>query len=244
MDSWRLNRRQAVGGLALAGLLPAAAQAAYDPMAHLALRWTDAPAFVSGPLAADPIARRFHAPRPETVWPEDTLLGVDGPRTISAWRGKTLLVTLWAEWCAPCVAEMPALSRLNAKYRSKTFEILPIVTGSHTIATPEQARERLARLPGADIDSLVDGGDGGQRLYATLATMSTEGMKPPPGLKMLPGATLSPIGTSLPCLILVDPAGRLRGRVLGLPMVDRKSTWELPTGDAFIKLLASGALAA
>lgn len=34
------------------------------------------------------------------------------PATLAAFKGKPLLLNLWATWCAPCVREMPALDRL------------------------------------------------------------------------------------------------------------------------------------
>jgi thiol-disulfide isomerase/thioredoxin len=41
--------------------------------------------------------------------------GPDGrPATLADFRGKPLLVNLWATWCAPCIAEMPTLDRLAA----------------------------------------------------------------------------------------------------------------------------------
>jgi thiol-disulfide isomerase/thioredoxin len=37
------------------------------------------------------------------------------PATFGAWRGKPVLVNLWATWCAPCVRELPTLDALAAR---------------------------------------------------------------------------------------------------------------------------------
>jgi thiol-disulfide isomerase/thioredoxin len=39
-------------------------------------------------------------------------------KSLSVFRGRLVLVNLWATWCAPCVEEMPALDRLQAKLGS------------------------------------------------------------------------------------------------------------------------------
>jgi thiol-disulfide isomerase/thioredoxin len=49
----------------------------------------------------------------------------DAPVTLAAFKGKPLLVNLWATWCAPCVAEMPTLDKL-AVARSKTMTVLAV----------------------------------------------------------------------------------------------------------------------
>lgn len=43
----------------------------------------------------------------------------DAPVTLAAFRGRPLLVNLWATWCVPCVAEMPTLDRLAAARSGK-----------------------------------------------------------------------------------------------------------------------------
>ena len=48
------------------------------------------------------------------------------PRKLSDWRGRTVLVNLWATWCVPCRREMPALDRLQTRLGGKNFEVVAI----------------------------------------------------------------------------------------------------------------------
>ncbi|HWL21474.1 MAG TPA: TlpA disulfide reductase family protein, partial [Bradyrhizobium sp.] len=48
------------------------------------------------------------------------------PKKLSDWRGKTVLVNLWATWCVPCRKEMPALDGLQAKLSGPDFEVVAI----------------------------------------------------------------------------------------------------------------------
>src|SRR5580692_2396882 len=48
------------------------------------------------------------------------------PRKLSDWRGRTVLVNLWATWCVPCRKEMPALEALQAKLGGPKFEVVAI----------------------------------------------------------------------------------------------------------------------
>jgi thiol-disulfide isomerase/thioredoxin len=47
-------------------------------------------------------------------------------RHLSQWRGRTVLLNLWATWCIPCRKEMPALDQLQAKLGSPQFEVVSI----------------------------------------------------------------------------------------------------------------------
>jgi thiol-disulfide isomerase/thioredoxin len=48
------------------------------------------------------------------------------PRKLSDWRGKTVLVNLWATWCVPCRKEMPALEGLQTRLEGPNFEVVAI----------------------------------------------------------------------------------------------------------------------
>ncbi len=48
------------------------------------------------------------------------------PKKLSDWRGRTILVNLWATWCVPCRREMPALDSLQAQLGGAEFEVVAI----------------------------------------------------------------------------------------------------------------------
>ncbi|MGK0266611.1 MAG: thiol-disulfide isomerase/thioredoxin, partial [Maricaulis sp.] len=45
---------------------------------------------------------------------------------LSDYRGKVILVNLWATWCGPCVEEMPALNRLQQQFGGESFDVVTI----------------------------------------------------------------------------------------------------------------------
>ncbi|TIX25040.1 TlpA disulfide reductase family protein [Mesorhizobium sp.] len=53
--------------------------------------------------------------------------GPDGkPMTLADHAGKTVLLNLWATWCAPCRAEMPALDALQKEKGSDAFQVVAV----------------------------------------------------------------------------------------------------------------------
>ncbi|MGE0009080.1 MAG: TlpA family protein disulfide reductase [Parvibaculaceae bacterium] len=59
--------------------------------------------------------------------PEVSFTPQSGAATsLAAWKGRVVLVNLWATWCAPCRKEMPALAALQTEMGSKDFEVVAI----------------------------------------------------------------------------------------------------------------------
>ncbi|HFQ16029.1 MAG TPA: TlpA family protein disulfide reductase [Rhodobacteraceae bacterium] len=59
----------------------------------------------------------------------DKISFVDGkgqPRTLDEWRGKVVLLNIWATWCPPCRAEMPTLNNLQKTLGSDDFEVIAL----------------------------------------------------------------------------------------------------------------------
>lgn len=99
----------------------------------------DYASFASGPLKGLEIA---NDPVPQ---PPDSFAGPDGsPTQLSAFRGKVVLVNLWATWCAPCVTEMPTLAALQQGMGDKDFKVVAISVDKANEA--EAAKKELADL--------------------------------------------------------------------------------------------------
>ncbi|MDH4556396.1 TlpA family protein disulfide reductase [Pseudomonas sp. BN417] len=61
--------------------------------------------------------------------PVESVRFVDGdgkPYTLDDFKGKVVLLNLWATWCAPCRQEMPTLDRLQAKLGGDDFEVVAL----------------------------------------------------------------------------------------------------------------------
>jgi len=83
-----------------------------------------------------------------------TLKGLNGPsRPLRMFRGRPLLVNVWASWCGPCRAEMASLERLAWRDRERGFAIIGISTDDD----PDQALA-LLKSTNATISQFIDTG--------------------------------------------------------------------------------------
>src|SRR5467141_159226 len=78
------------------------------------------------PLAHGEVAALTMATAPLRL-PDLAFEDADGkPRKLSDWRGRTVLVNLWATWCVPCRKEMPALESLQTRLGGPNFEVVAV----------------------------------------------------------------------------------------------------------------------
>ena len=196
-----------------------------------------------GILANNPLALAFESAASEL--PDVTLMGLNGERYISELKGH-LLMPLWAEWCAPCMGEIPDFARLQLKYGNEKFAIVPVLTGPHKQVTPAVITQMFTYLHASVFEPLMEN-HLGNILMQSMARRNNK--------------------TIIPCNLLIAPDGHVVAREFGLqprdeddhspaqPMQEKKpsliaraeagdslSLWGQPAGDEFASAMANGFL--
>jgi len=110
----------------------------------------------------------------------------DNPLTIESYKGKGVVLNYWATWCAPCVKEMPALSKLHAELDKEGITVLAL---SQDRGGAAKVKKFYAKTGIENLDILIDKKGKVARKSAVMG---------------------------LPVTILVDADGMERGRVRGM----------------------------
>ncbi|MDR7038750.1 MULTISPECIES: thiol:disulfide interchange protein TlpA [Methylobacterium] len=130
----------------------------------------------SGEVAA---MQLLDVPKPA---PDLVFKGPDGAETsLAALGGRALLVNLWATWCAPCKAEMPALDRLQGEFGGPDFAVVAINLDTRNLDRPPAW--------------MRDNGITRLAYYAD------------PGGRVLPAVQRDTGSTGLPTTLLIDAGG-------------------------------------
>ncbi len=135
-------------------------------------------------IAAQPKTMALHdAPRP---LPDIAFSDEAGtPLTFNAYRGKVVLLNIWATWCGPCRIEMPTLDRLQAQLGSDRFEVVAL---------------SIDRAGAGAVRKFYD--DNGIRHLVLVVDQTGRAI-----------GDLNVLG--LPATILVEPEGKEIGRLIG-----------------------------
>ena len=105
--------------------------------------------------------------------------------TLADFRGRLVLLNIWATWCFPCRREMPALDRLQAKLGGLDFEVIALAIDQKGVPVVEAFYEELG------LEAL--------RVYVDASTKAAP--------------DISVVG--IPTTLLVDRAGDEIGRFVG-----------------------------
>jgi thiol-disulfide isomerase/thioredoxin len=115
----------AVGALAVLAGVYGIARLRSNP-ADAACRSAVATAGRIAPLVHGQVAALAVAQTPYRL-PDLSFKGADGRKlTLAQWRGRTILLNLWATWCVPCRREMPALDKLQSDLGSPKFQVVAV----------------------------------------------------------------------------------------------------------------------
>lgn len=127
--------------------------------------------FLTARLLEEPTQEGIPAPRPGFLAPDFELQAMDG-RTyrLSNLQGNLVLVNLWASWCPPCRAEMPALQTVYRDYQSQGFQILGI---NMTHVDDPIAAGKFVQEMGLTFPILMDHDGSVARLYQMQALPTT-----------------------------------------------------------------------
>jgi thiol-disulfide isomerase/thioredoxin len=108
---------------------------------------------------------------------------------LADWRGRTVLLNLWATWCVPCRREMPALDALQALLGGADFDVVAINIDTRDPQKP------LAFLKDVNITHLAYYSDPSARVFEELKTAGK--------------------AFGMPTTVIVDPSGCEIGTMAG-----------------------------
>ena len=110
-------------------------------------------------------------------------------RTLKDWRGRTVLLNLWATWCVPCREEMPALDKLQQTLGGANFQVVAVNIDTHNTDKPKDW------LKQANVNTLAYFADPSAKIFQDLKSIGK--------------------AFGMPTTLLIDPQGCEIGNLAG-----------------------------
>ncbi len=136
-------------------------------------------------LNKGPMAPLLVRPKPLDVPPIEFADGEGAMKSLADFKGKVVLLNIWASWCVPCREEMPALDKLEQELGGKDFAVVAVNIDK---GGPEKAKSFLAETGATHLGLYTD-----------------------PTSKMF--AVLKTVG--MPTTVVLDRDGKEIGRLVG-----------------------------
>jgi thiol-disulfide isomerase/thioredoxin len=114
-------------------------------------------------------------------------------------KGKVYVIECWATWCGPCVAAMPHVTQLQAKYRDKNVTVIGVNVWERDLAAPEPFVKKM-----------------GDKMGNAVVMDDTTGVAPGEPGKMAKTWLMAAGQNGIPCSFLVDRQGKIAW--IGHPM--------------------------
>ena len=108
-------------------------------------------------------------------------------KSLSEYKGRVVLLNLWATWCGPCVKELPALAVLQKNLAQDSFVVVPVNVGRES---PAEAQAFLTSHGAGNLQTFGDSNAAVMRAFGAVG---------------------------LPMTILIDKDGNEIGRAEGAP---------------------------
>lgn len=143
------------------------------------------PASPANPLASGDMITFVFRKAPEAPPAFAFTDAAGAPKSLADFKGKVVLLNLWATWCVPCRKEMPALDRLQKELGGDAFEVVAMSVDRAGVAASQKFLDeiKVANL----------------KLYADSSAKSVGQLR----------------ATGLPTTLLIDREGREIGRLAG-----------------------------
>ena len=153
---------------------------------------------------------------------EKYLQAPEGKKSLSALKGKVVVLEFWATWCAPCVAEIPHLNQLSEEFRDKQVQFISVTDESEDIIAPFLKRQEMKSWIGLDTDRSVFEAYGVRGIPRTFLIDQ----------KGIIAASLHPVGLSSDMIKKV-----IAGEKIELPKLPKPKTVENEGTDPIFKIL-------